>query len=206
MIKDQFLDRSQILHNLSAMYKALREIKQPIEETLRDYNGRLQVLVAKLKGSNPVPLVALMNYFVDGLLPNYCGKIKLHPMRSYEQVRDLAFKYKNQVETEGDPPRRYYVGEDPTCWNINIGDPKPKETRKSKEAETIEKLTVEIEKMIIKSNEKGSTNEKQSKKMGDREENGKSKWCHICDKDMHDTKQCYSLLQNKPNNPRYKEK
>eukprot|EP01018_Ginkgo_biloba_P008512 Gb_04262 [translate_table: standard] len=113
------------------------DIKESTEETVQNYDGRLQVLVAKLKGSNPVPPMALMNYFVDGLLPNYCEKIKLHPMRSYEQVHDLTFKYENQVEIEGDPTQRYYVGRDPACWNINRVDLKPKETPKSKEGETI---------------------------------------------------------------------
>eukprot|EP01018_Ginkgo_biloba_P028800 Gb_36751 [translate_table: standard] len=206
MIKEQFLDHFQILRNPSTIYKVLRGIKQAMEETVRNYDGRVQVLVPKLKGNNPVPQVALMNYFMDGMLLNCHEKTKRHPMRSYEQVRDLAFKYKNQVETKGDPTRRYYVGGDPTCWNINRGDPKPKETSKSKEAETIEKLTTEIERMRIKLNEKGDANEKQSKKIGDQERNRKTKWCHICDKDTHNTKQCYSLLQNKPNNPRYKGK
>eukprot|EP01018_Ginkgo_biloba_P018653 Gb_35307 [translate_table: standard] len=60
--------------------------------------------------------------------------------------------------------------------------------------------------MRIKLNEKGDANEKQSKKTGDQKKNGKTKWCHICDKDTHHTKHCYSLPQNKPNNPRYKGK
>eukprot|EP01018_Ginkgo_biloba_P000022 Gb_07985 [translate_table: standard] len=202
MIKEQFLDRFWTLRNPSAIYKALREIKQAIEETVQNYDGKLQVVVAKLNGSNPIPPIALMNYFVDEPLPTYREKIKLHPMRSYEQVCDLTFEYKNQVETE-DPTRRYYVGGEFKCWNMNKGDPKNMETQKLKEAETIDKLTTYIEKMKTKLNEKRGTYEKKNKKTGDREKNGKSKWCHICDKDTHDTKQCYSLLKNKPNKPHY---
>eukprot|EP01018_Ginkgo_biloba_P017665 Gb_36966 [translate_table: standard] len=132
------------------------------------------VLVAKLKGNNLIPPIALMNYFVDGLLPNYCNKIKLHLMRSYEQVHNLAFEYENQVEIEGDPSQKFYAGRDPTCWNINRGDPKPKETPKSKEAETIKKLTADIERMIIQVNKKGDVKERQSKKMGKSEEGSKN--------------------------------
>eukprot|EP01018_Ginkgo_biloba_P006055 Gb_33137 [translate_table: standard] len=89
---------------------------------------------------------------------------------------------------------------------MNKGDPKNKETPKSKEKETIVNLTAEIERMKIKLNEKGGTNEKQSKKTGDQEKKRKTKWCHICDKDMHNTKQCYSLPKNKPSIPHYKGK
>eukprot|EP01018_Ginkgo_biloba_P002316 Gb_29664 [translate_table: standard] len=148
MIKEQFLDRFQTLCNPYAIYKALQEIKHATEETVRNYDGRLTMLVAKLKGRNTIPPIAMMNYFVDGLLPAYQEKIKLHPMRSYERVCDLAFEYENQVEME-DPARRYYIGGELACWNVNKGDPKSRETPKSKEAETIEKLTTKIEKMKI---------------------------------------------------------
>eukprot|EP01018_Ginkgo_biloba_P036903 Gb_03113 [translate_table: standard] len=105
---------------------------------------------------------ALMNYFVDGLLPTYREKIKIHPMSPYEQVRDLAFEYENQVETMH-PTQRYYVGGEPTCWNVNKGDPKNRETPKLREAKFIEKLIAKIKRMKIKLNEKEGVNEKQTK-------------------------------------------
>eukprot|EP01018_Ginkgo_biloba_P039716 Gb_39943 [translate_table: standard] len=41
MIKEQFLDCFQTLRNPSAIYKALQVIKQPTEETIWNYDGRL---------------------------------------------------------------------------------------------------------------------------------------------------------------------
>eukprot|EP01018_Ginkgo_biloba_P002318 Gb_29667 [translate_table: standard] len=60
--------------------------------------------------------------------------------------------------------------------------------------------------MKIELNKRRGMNEKQTKKTIDQDKNGKIKWCHICDKDTHDTKQCFFLPQNNPNKPHYKGK
>lgn len=80
------MDRFQILRNPSTIYKALRQIRQGPEEIVRNYNGRLQVLVVKLQGENVVERFALMNYFTKGLLPMYRERVRLLQMQNYEQV------------------------------------------------------------------------------------------------------------------------
>eukprot|EP01018_Ginkgo_biloba_P019464 Gb_05267 [translate_table: standard] len=82
-LKGAFLDRFQVLRDPRIFIQELMSARQMHGESVRDYEGRLNVLLSKLDAKTTIAVPLLIELFVQGLLLACLKTIQQHPLKEF---------------------------------------------------------------------------------------------------------------------------